>query len=65
MLGVFWFTFGPVGSFFSDAFVGVIETATAWVDSQLGILGVNAILHSLVIDGIFAGVGSVLGFLQL
>lgn len=65
MLGVFWFTFGPVGSFFSDAFVSVIETATAWVDSQLSILGVNTILHSLIIDGIFAGVGSVLGFLPI
>jgi ferrous iron transport protein B len=65
MLAVFWVTFGPVGSFFSDTFVNVIENVTSLVNVQLGNFGINAILHSLVIDGIFAGVGSVLGFLPI
>ena len=65
MLGVFYIAFGPLGSSISDIFVGVIEQLTMLLDQQLSNFGINPILHSLVIDGIFAGVGSVLGFLPI
>lgn len=65
MLSVFWVTFGPIGTWFSDFFVAGIDRFTSWVDLSLEAFGLNPILHSLVIDGVFAGVGSVLGFLPI
>ena len=62
---VFYLTFGPVGSFLSDALSLGIEKLTALVDSGLTAYGLNPIVHSLIIDGVFAGVGSVLSFLPI
>ena len=63
MILVFYFTFGLVGKWLSDLLNLGIGAFTNWVDQLLTLAHVNGVVHSLVIDGIFAGVGSVLGFL--
>lgn len=63
MLLVFWITFGSVGVWLSDLFGAFIDFVTSGVDKALTVYGINPVVHSLIIDGIFAGVGSVLGFL--
>lgn len=65
MLLVFWLTFGVIGSALSDLLSGGIDSLTDIVDGALASYGLNPVVHSLVIDGIFAGVGSVLSFLPL
>ena len=60
---VFWLTFGVIGVWLSDAMTLGIDALTALVDGALAAYGINPVVHSLVIDGIFAGVGSVLSFL--
>lgn len=63
MLLVFWLTFSVVGAFLSDLLSAGIDLATAAADKALTAYGLNPVVHSLIIDGIFAGVGSVLSFL--
>lgn len=65
MCGVFWFTFGPVGSFVSDALSSAIDTGIALTDSFLAAVGVSGWMRSLVVSGALAGVGSVLSFLPV
>lgn len=62
---VFFITFGPLGSFCSDVMEVIIEWITNIVDKGLTLWGVNPVVHSLVIDGAFAGIGSVLSFLPV
>ena len=59
---VFWLTFGVVGSTLSDWMTLGIDWFTGVVDRALTAYQINPVVHSLVIDGIFAGVGSVLSF---
>ncbi len=63
MLLVFWITFGSVGAWLSDLFTMLIDFVTAGIDKALTVYGLNPVVHSLITDGIFAGVGSVLSFL--
>ena len=63
MILIFYFTFGLVGKWLSELLNLGIGAFTNWVDQLLTLAHVNGVVHSLVIDGIFAGVGSVLGFL--
>lgn len=63
MILIFYLTFGLVGKWLSDLLNLGIDAFTGWVDSLLTLAHVNEVVHSLVIDGIFTGVGSVLGFL--
>lgn len=63
MLTVFWLTFGVIGAFLSGLLEMGIDSFTLATDNALVSLGVADALHSLIIDGIFAGVGSVLSFL--
>ena len=63
MMIIFWLTFGVLGSALSGWFASGVEAATNWVDQALTRMDIAQILHSLIIDGIFAGVGSVLSFL--
>ena len=63
MLLVFYLTFGVIGAVLSDWLSLGIDEITAIVDHALSRYGMNPVVHSLVIDGIFAGVGSVLSFL--
>ena len=60
---VFWLTFGVVGATLSDWMAVAVEWGTGQVDGALTAFGLNPVVHSLVIDGIFTGVGSVLSFL--
>jgi len=62
---IFWMTFSVLGKWLSDLLANGIDSFTALVDSALTAYGLNPVVHSLVIDGIFAGVGSMLGFLPI
>lgn len=62
---VFYLTFDLFGKWLSDLLAMGIDKVTALVDQGLIAYGINPVVHSLVIDGIFAGVGSVLSFLPL
>ena len=62
---VFWLTFNVIGAGLSDLLNICIEWITGIVDNGLTIWDINPVVHSLVIDGIFTGVGSVLGFLPV
>ncbi len=62
---VFWLTFGLVGQGLSDLLALGLDAITAFVDTALTNYGINPVVHSLVIDGVFAGVGSVLTFLPI
>ena len=62
---IFYFTFGPLGMFLSEIMDFCIQWITQIADSALTAYGLNGIVHSLIIDGIFAGVGSVLSFLPI
>lgn len=65
MILIFYLTFGLVGKWLSDFLNLGIDAFTGWGDSLLTLAHVNEVVHSLVIDGIFTGVGSVLGFLPM
>ena len=62
---VFWLTFGVIGAALSDLLTLGIDAVTNAADHALTVYGINPVVHSLVIDGIFAGVGSVLSFLPV
>lgn len=62
---VFWLTFGVVGAVLQDWMDVAVGWATDLADAGLSAWGVNEVVHSLVIDGAFAGVGSVLSFLPI
>ena len=65
MIFIFWMTFGSVGAFLSDYLSEGIDILTAWVDYGLTIYGINPVVKSLIVDGVFAGVGSVVSFLPI
>lgn len=54
-----------IGAFLQNLLQMGIDALTGVVDNALAAAGVNKVIHSLVIDGIFAGVGSVLSFLPI
>ena len=62
---VFFLTFNVVGAFLSDVMAYAVDGLTQLADRALTAYGINPVVHSLVIDGIFAGVGSVLSFLPV
>lgn len=62
---VFWLTFGVIGAALSDWLTVGIDAFTGFCDSALTAYGINPVVRSLVIDGAFAGVGSVLSFLPI
>lgn len=65
MLLIFYLTFGLLGTALSDLLSLGIDALTSLADRGLTAYGINPVIHSLIIDGIFAGVGSVLSFLPL
>ena len=65
MLAIFYLTFNVIGAVLSDLLAAGIDALTAAVDAGLTAYGLNPVVHSLVIDGVFAGVGSVLSFLPI
>lgn len=65
MASVFLLTFNVIGSSLSDLLSLGIDALTNLCDKGLTAYGINPVVHSLIIDGIFAGVGSVLSFLPI
>ncbi len=62
---VFWLTFNVIGNALSDWLSLGIDRVTALADGGLAAYGINPIVRSLIIDGVFAGVGGVLSFLPI
>ena len=62
---VFWLTFNVIGLFFQELLESGIDALAGYTDALLTSAGVSDVLHSLIIDGLFAGVGSVLSFLPI
>ena len=65
MMLIFWLTFGVIGPLLSDWLSLGIDAVTNLADRALTAYGINPVVHSLMIDGVFAGVGSVLSFLPI
>ena len=65
MLLIFWLTFDVVGAFLQDLLALGIDRLSEVVDRGLSAYGLNPVVHSLIVKGIFAGVGSVVSFLPL
>ena len=65
MVLVFLLTFGVIGSALSDLLAMGIDAVSGIVDKGLTAYQINPVVHSLIIDGIFTGVGSVLSFLPV
>ncbi len=65
MLLIFFLTFNVIGAGLSDLLAAGINLLSTLADRALSAFGVNPVVQSLIIDGIFAGVGSVLSFLPL
>ena len=65
MSAVFYLTFNVIGAFLQELLEKGVGVLTGWVDAALTAGNVNAAIHSLIIDGIFEGVGSVLSFIPI
>ena len=65
MAVVFWLTFNVIGAFLQGLLESGITALTNVVDHAMTAAHVNSVVHSLVIDGIFSGVGGVLSFLPI
>ena len=65
MFLIFFLTFHVIGAFLSDLLALGIDKLTALTDAALTAYGLNPVVLSLIIDGIFEGVGSVLSFLPV
>ncbi len=65
MILIFWLTFGVIGSALSSLLSMGIDFVTNAASAGLTAYGINPVVHSLIIDGVFAGVGSVLSFLPI
>ena len=65
MAVVFWLTFNVIGAFLQGVLESGITALTNVVDHAMTAAHVNSVVHSLVIDGIFSGVGGVLSFLPI
>lgn len=65
MAFIFWLTFDVIGVLLSDILNMGITQLSEWTGQTLERANVNSVLHSLIIDGIFNGIGSVLGFLPI
>lgn len=65
MAVVFWLTFNVIGAFLQGLLESGITALTDVVDHAMTAVHVNSVVHSLVIDGIFSGVGGVLSFLPI
>ena len=65
MAAIFYLTFGLIGAYLQELLDGGITALTSVVDAALTRIGVGSVIHSLIVDGIFAGVGSVLSFVPI
>lgn len=62
---VFYLTFNVIGAWLQDLLAAGIEILAGWADRAMAMANVNEVVHGLIIDGIFEGVGSVLSFLPV
>ena len=62
---VFWLTFNVIGAWLQGLLETGIDALTGLVSASLQALGVNSVIYSLIVEGIFAGVGSVLSFIPI
>ncbi len=62
---VFYLSCNSIGLFLQDLVAQGIDLLTVWTDAFLTKIEINAALHSLIIDGVFAGVGAVLSFIPI
>ena len=62
---VFWLTFSVIGAWLQGMLEAGIDVLSGLADEAMTAVGVNEVIHGLIIDGIFAGVGSVLSFLPI
>ena len=62
---VFWLTFNVIGAFLQGVLESGIGVLTEWADQALQAANVNSVVHALVIDGVFTGIGGVLSFLPI
>ena len=65
MFAVFVLTFGVIGNRLSALLVGGLDSLSGIIDRALEAYGLNPVVHSLIVDGIFAGVGAVLSFVPI
>ena len=65
MATVFYLTFGPIGTFLSDGFAIIIDYIVTFISQFLLDYGLNDVVYSLLVDGVFAGVSSVLSFMPV
>lgn len=65
MFAIFWLTFGTVGSFFSTFFKLGIDAVISFLDTSLLQLNLSGWIHSLIVNGVLAGVGSILSFMPV
>ena len=65
MAAVFLLTFNVIGAFFQQCIEYLTDKLTVAVDSALTAMNVNEVVHGLIIDGIFAGIGGVISFLPI
>lgn len=65
MAFIFYMTFGHVGNFLSDLMENFVGWITNNTDAFLTSYGLNRVVHSLIINGVFSGIGSVLSFLPI
>lgn len=62
---VFWLTFNVIGAFFQNVLEQGIDRLTQYVAHMMEAAGVSSVIRSLVVEGIFGGVGGVLSFLPI
>ena len=62
---IFWLTFNVIGGWLQRLLEAGIDRLCAAADAAMNSAGVNPVIHSLIIDGVFGGVGSVLSFLPI
>ena len=65
MAAIFYLTFEVIGAYFQEILEGWIDSFTEIADSYMSSIGVNEIVHKFIIDGVFAGLGSVLSFIPI
>lgn len=65
MAAVFYLTFGPIGTFLSDGFAIIIDYIVTFISQFLLDYGLNDVVYSLLVDGVFVGVSSVLSFMPV
>lgn len=65
MMTTFFLTFNVIGAYFQSLLESLIGSAGSWLDGVMTAADVNPVIHSLVMDGVITGVGSVVSFLPI